>query len=66
MLVLLFIFMANTRAPYHGRQALTVLTAVHSTPCRRRLKEDAMRIFITRDGDVYFGNHASCDGRLAG
>jgi biopolymer transport protein ExbD len=55
MMVLLFIFMSNT-SPYHG-VSVDRATAVHSTPMPGAIKEDAMRIFVMRDGRVYFGNH---------
>jgi biopolymer transport protein ExbD len=56
LLVLLLIFMVSVPA-YHGI-SLDRATAVHSTPLPGATKEDAMRIFVMRDGRVYFGNYA--------
>jgi biopolymer transport protein ExbD len=57
LLVLLVILMVYVPVPYH-RISLDWATAVHSTPIPGATKEDAMRIFVMRDGRVYFGNHA--------
>ena len=56
LLVLLIIFMVNVPA-YHGI-SVDRATAVHSTPMPSATREDAMRILVTRDGRIYFGNHA--------
>ncbi|SRR6266404_675218 len=56
LLVLLIIFMVNV-PPYHGI-SVDRATAVHSTPMPSATREDAMRILVTRDGRIYFGNHA--------
>lgn len=57
LLVLLFILMVYVPVPYH-RMSVDRATAVHSAPMPGAIKEDAMRIFVRRDGRVYFGNHA--------
>lgn len=57
LLVLLFILMVYPPVPYHG-VGVDRAIAVHSTPMPGATKEDAMRVFVMRDGRVYFGNHA--------
>jgi biopolymer transport protein ExbD len=57
LLVLLFILMVYVPVPYHG-VSVDRATAVHSTPMPGAKREDAMRIFVLRDGRIYFGNHA--------
>ena len=57
MLILLFIFMTVPQPyPHHG-MAVDHAAAAHSTLMPGALKEDAMKIMITRDGSVYFRNH---------
>jgi biopolymer transport protein ExbD len=57
LLVLLFLLMVYVPVPSHGI-SVDRATAVHSTPMPGATKEDAMRIFVMRDGRVYFGTHA--------
>jgi biopolymer transport protein ExbD len=57
MVVLLFILMVYVPVPYHGISVDRAI-AVHSTPMPGAIKEDAMRIFVRRDGLLFFGNHA--------
>ena len=57
LLVLLFILMVYVPIPIHGI-SIDRAVAVHSTPMPGATKEDAMRIFVMRDGRVYFGSHA--------
>ena|SRR4029077_4479627 len=56
-LVLLIILMVNVPAPHYGI-GIDRATAVHSTLMLGATKEDAMRIFVMRDGRVLFGNRA--------
>jgi biopolymer transport protein ExbD len=57
LLVLLFTLMAYVPTPYHPI-SVDRASAVHSPPMPGAIKEDAMRVFVMRDGRVYFGNHS--------
>ena len=58
MLALLFLLMPN-RTDYHDLHGISVdLTETHyAIPMPGAVREDAIRISITRDGKVYFRNH---------
>jgi biopolymer transport protein ExbD len=54
MLALLILFMVGIRDTSYGRRAVDLVAAVHSTRMPAALREDVMRISITRDGNIYF------------
>jgi biopolymer transport protein ExbD len=56
MIALLFMFLANT-SPIHGRWGAPVDRArsFHAVAQPGALREDAMKVYVTRDGNVFFG-----------
>ena len=55
LFALLIIFMTGAPPP-HGDSAVDLPNAFHATAQPRAWAEDAMKIYITRDGRVYFRN----------
>jgi biopolymer transport protein ExbD len=55
LFTLLIIFMVNVPLPHHGNFVDLVKTR-HSVYQLRAIREDAVYVFITRDGTAYFGN----------
>jgi biopolymer transport protein ExbD len=62
MLVLLFVFM--TYAPSGHGLIFDPYISHHATPMPAALREDAMRVIVTRDGSIYFGNAKVAIGDL--
>jgi biopolymer transport protein ExbD len=58
VLVLLIVFMMY--APQHGNYVFDPYTTRHATLMPDALRDNALRVIVTRDGSVYFGN-----GRIA-
>jgi len=64
VLVLLIVFMMYV-PPYHGVEMDRYIS--HSArPMPAALRDDAMRVMVTRDGTVYFGNARVAGEDLAG
>jgi biopolymer transport protein ExbD len=55
LIALLIIFMVSVPLPHHGNY-VDLVKSSHPTYQPRSIREDAMRVLITRDGTVYFGN----------
>lgn len=55
LITLLVIFMVNVPMPHH-RNPVDLVKSSHSTYQPRAIREDAMRVWVTSDGTVYFGN----------
>jgi len=55
-LVLLILFMIAPSHPHHGL-ALDLARTDHAAPMPSALREDAMLISVSRDGNVFFGTH---------
>ena len=64
VLILLIVFMTNT----HSHHGLVVDRYISrgATPMPEALREDAMRVVVTRDGSIYFGNTKIAGEDLAG
>jgi biopolymer transport protein ExbD/biopolymer transport protein TolR len=61
-LVLLMIFMVNAPSPHANRSPVDFAKTEHATPMPGALREDAMLITVSRDGNVYFGaNQIRCN-----
>ena len=54
VLCLLITFMMDTK-PHHGTY-IDQYRSRNATPMPAALREDALRIMLTRDGSTYFGN----------
>lgn len=57
VLLALFILFLMGGPPPHGDIALDVPSAFHATAQPKARAEDAMKIYVTRDGRVYFRNY---------
>lgn len=57
VLLALFIMFLMGGPPPHGDIALDVPSAIHAKPQPKARAEDAINIYVTRDGRVYFRNH---------
>jgi biopolymer transport protein ExbD len=55
LIALLVIFMANPPPPHHGNY-VDMVKSSHSVYQHRAIRDDAMRVVITRDGTLYLGN----------
>ena len=55
-LALLFCFMIGKAATPHGSVVADLAKVSHSTPLPGALREDAIRVVLTRDSRVYFRN----------
>ena len=55
LLVLLFMFLAGTTNVHHW-SPVDRAQAYHSSPMPGAMREDAMHIYVTRDGNVFFGS----------
>jgi biopolymer transport protein ExbD len=55
LITLLIIFMVNVPIPHHGI-GIHLARANHAVFLRRAIREDAMRVSILRDGQIFFGN----------
>src|SRR5690349_369577 len=55
LLVLLIMFMVGG-PPIHGDIALDLPSVIHATAQPNARAEDAMKVYVTRDGRVYFRN----------
>jgi len=56
-LVLLMIFMVSGPSPHANRSPVDLARAQHAAPLPGALREDAMLISVTRDGNIFFGTH---------
>jgi biopolymer transport protein ExbD len=54
-LVLLMIFMVNGPSPHANRSSVDLALTTHAAPMHSAIREDAMLITVSRDGNVYFG-----------
>jgi len=54
-LVLLMIFMVSGPSPHANRSPVDFARTEHATPMPGALREDAMLISVTRDGNIFFG-----------
>src|SRR5271163_1366144 len=54
VLMLLIVFMTNT--PSHHGLVVNRYVSRTATPMPAALREDAMKVVVTRDGSIYFGN----------
>ena len=63
-LVLLLTFMVGTGIAPHHFAAVDLPTSVHSVRLPRAIKEDALRVFVWRDGKVYLGHSQVARGDL--
>ena len=52
--MLLIVFMTNT--PSHHGLVVNRYVSRTATPMPAALREDAMKVVVTRDGSIYFGN----------
>lgn len=57
VLFALFVIFLLGGPPIHGDIALDVPSAFHAKAQPKARAEDAMKIYVTRDGRVYFRNH---------
>jgi biopolymer transport protein ExbD len=64
VLVLLIVFMMC--APSHHGLVVDRYISRSATPMPAALREDAMRVVVTRDGSIYFGNTRIAGEDLAG
>jgi biopolymer transport protein ExbD len=55
--VLLFLIIAMISDPPHHGMAFDRYISQNATPMPAALRDDAMRVTLTRDGSIYFGNH---------
>jgi len=55
--VLLFLIIAMISNPPHHGMAFDRYVSHNATPVPAALRDDAMRVLLTRDGSIYFGNH---------
>jgi biopolymer transport protein ExbD len=55
--VILFLIIAMISDPPHHGMALDRYISHNATPMPAALRDDAMRVMLTRDGSIYFGNH---------
>jgi biopolymer transport protein ExbD len=55
-LVLLIVFMVTPNHPHHGI-ALELARTSHAAPMHSAVREDAMLITVTRDGNFFYGMH---------
>ena len=55
--VLLFLIIAMISDPPHHGMALDRYISHNATPAPAALRDDAMRVMLTRDGSIYFGNN---------
>ena len=54
-LVLLIIFMLNGPGLHPNRSSVDLALTTYAAPLHSAIREDAMLITVTRDGNVYFG-----------
>lgn len=67
MVVLLFVFLADLPPIHHNLWYAGDLPAsVYASPQPLALREDSMRIYIRRDGSVFFGNTLVSSDELPG
>jgi biopolymer transport protein ExbD len=62
-LVLLIVFMATPNHPHHGI-ALELARTSHAAPMHSAVREDAMLIAVTSDGNFFYGMHQVRPGDL--
>jgi biopolymer transport protein ExbD len=67
VLLLLIIFMVGQPTPHHHSifNYVDLPQSTKSTPMPGALKEDALRVFLTRDGSIYFGNSRTAPDDLS-
>jgi biopolymer transport protein TolR len=51
------IFMVNGPSPHANRSPVDLARTDHGTPMPGALREDAILVAVTRDGNVFFGTH---------
>ncbi len=56
-LVLLMIFMVNGPSPHANRSPVDLPRTEHAAPMPGALREDAMLVAVTRDGNIFFGTY---------
>lgn len=66
MLVLLIIFMTTTPPLHFCLWCVDVPESLHAVPQPRALREDAMRVSVTRDGKFYFRDSPMAPEELPG
>jgi biopolymer transport protein ExbD len=68
VLLLLIIFMVGQPTPHHHSifNYVDLPQSTKSTPMPGALREDALRVVLTRDGSVYFGNSRTAPADLTG
>jgi biopolymer transport protein ExbD len=66
VLVLLIIFMVGEPTPHHPIfDYVDLPQSTKSTPMLSALREDALRVFLTRDGTIYFRNSGTAPDDLS-
>jgi biopolymer transport protein ExbD len=63
-LVLLMIFMVNGPSYDADRRPVDLARTNHATPMPGALREDAMLVAVTRDGNIFLGTHQMQDRDL--
>ena len=63
-LVLLMIFMVNGPSPHANISPVDLPRTEHATPMPGALREDAMHVAVTRDGNIFFGMYQIQSGDL--
>jgi len=63
-LVLLMIFMVSGPSPHANTSPVDLALSEHATPMPGALREDAMLVAVTRDGNIFFGMYQIQSGDL--